>query len=398
MNILESIILDVIYLTFPLLIYLFYIAYNKNLNKEKNTLIFELSLLTSFYLVYRFGVEAPLVLINIPLIIAYLKKKDLMVLILSFILIANYITIYSFNPVILILEYILYFILNITIKNKTIFMNTIIILKNIFYFYFNHITNISSIVISIITTWLVLNIVIYLLEKGEEIIKYHMSVKKLEEEKQLRISLFKITHEIKNPLAVIKGYLDMFDINNQQHTKKYIPIIKEEVEKTLMLLNDFLSITKIKINKDIMDINLLLEEICSTMIPLLKDKKINYKINITDDEIYINGDYNRLMQVFINIIKNSIEAIDKNGQIDIELINNPKNIVIIIKDNGSGIEKENLEKIKEPFFTTKKNGTGLGVSLSYEIIKQHQGSINYYSKEKEGTKVVIDLPKLLISF
>ena len=225
-----------------------------------------------------------------------------------------------------------------------------------------------------------------------------MSVKKLEEEKQLRISLFKITHEIKNPLAVIKGYLDMFDINNQQHTKKYIPIIKEEVEKTLMLLNDFLSITKIKINKDIMDINLLLEEICSTMIPLLKDKKINYKINITDDEIYINGDYNRLMQVFINIIKNSIEAIDKNGQIDIELINNPKNIVIIIKDNGSGIEKENLEKIKEPFFTTKKNGTGLGVSLSYEIIKQHQGSINYYSKEKEGTKVVIDLPKLLISF
>ena len=201
----------------------------------------------------------------------------------------------------------------------------------------------------------------------DDILKYHMTFKELEQEKQIRLSLFKITHEIKNPLAVCKGYLDMLNPNNKEQCNKYFPIIKEEIDRTLLLLQDFLSVNKIKLDIDILDINLLLEDSLNSLITLLQEKKIKLEFN-EEDEIYINGDYNRLMQVIINIVKNSIESLDGigDGVIFVKTKIDNKYVCVSFKDNGVGISKENLEKIREPFFTTKPNGTGLGVSLSYE--------------------------------
>jgi len=243
--------------------------------------------------------------------------------------------------------------------------------------------------------YVVLNIlVVFLLNKGEKIVKLEMTLKELQKEKQIRTSLFKITHEIKNPIAVCKGYLDMFDINDEKHSRKYIPIIRSEINRTLLLLQDFLDCNHLKINKEILDINLLLEDVEEECAPLLQDKKINYISHIEEDELYIDGDYERLKQVFINIVKNSIEAITPKGDSYIEINTevDKNNIHIIIEDNGQGISKEDLEKIKEPFYTTKKNGTGLGITLSLEIIEAHNGKIIYTSEYGSWTKVEVILP------
>ena len=209
------------------------------------------------------------------------------------------------------------------------------------------------------------------------------------------MSLFKISHEIKNPIAVIKAYLDMMDLDNKNQVHKYIPIISDEVNRVLNLLQDFLLVNKVSIAFDIMDINLMIEDVIMKEKSLLDDKKIKLKVNLIDDEVYIKGDYNRLSQVLINIVKNSIEAINKeNGVIKIKNYINKKYIIIVIEDNGYGISKKNLKKIKEPFYTTKNRGTGLGVSLSDEIIKAHGGTLTYVSKENIGTKVIIKLPLL----
>ena len=230
-------------------------------------------------------------------------------------------------------------------------------------------------------------------KKGEGIIKLHMDIKELEKDKQIRTSLFKITHEIKNPIAVCKSYLDMFDINNKSHDK-YITIVKEEIEKILLLLQDFLSMNKIKIQKEILDINMLLEDVVDQFELILKEKNIELKTNISQDEVFVEGDYNRLNQVLINMIKNSVEALDNQNKplinINYEIIDN--NFKIIIKDNGSGISEEDLKRIKEPFYTTKKNGTGLGVSLSQEIIEAHNGKLEYISQYGVGTKTIVTLP------
>ena len=170
--------------------------------------------------------------------------------------------------------------------------------------------------------------------------------------------------------------------------------VKSEIDRLLLLLQDFLSINRINIDKDIIDINLLLEEMMKRFFPIFRSKNIKADFSIDEDEFYILADYNRLEQVLINLIKNSMEAIpkDRNGIISVYMKKGINNIKIYIKDNGDGISKENLEKLKSPFFTTKTRGTGLGVYLCNEIMEAHGGNIRYFSKENKGTKVVITLP------
>ena len=235
------------------------------------------------------------------------------------------------------------------------------------------------------------------IDKENEIVNFHISLKEIEKQKQVQNTIFKITHEIKNPIAVCKGYLDMFDINNQEHSKKYIPILKEEIERTLILIQDFLATSHVKINPEEMDMNLLLEEVIHNFKPILKQKKIVLESFIDDKEYYMMGDYYRLNQVLINLLKNAIEAMKEKGKLHIHTEVEHQQLMIYIKDNGEGISDENLKKIVEPFFTTKENGTGLGVGLSIDIVKKHHGSIQYYSKQGIGTTVVLTFPLLSIS-
>jgi len=160
-----------------------------------------------------------------------------------------------------------------------------------------------------------------------------------------------------------------------------------------LLLKDFLLVSKIKLDIDILDINLVIEDSLESLKTLIKEKNIEFIFN-EDEEIYINGDYNRLIQVIINIVKNSIEALEEkiNGYIEIKTEIDDKYVYLYFKDNGVGITKENLEKIREPFFTTKIKGTGLGVSLSHEIIEAHNGQINYESEYGRYTLVTIKIP------
>ena len=366
-----QILISVVILIFPIIVYLFYCTYNNNLNKEQSKLFLDISILSSLYLLVIYDSKFT-IFYNIPLIFAFMKKRTFVSIIITTIIL------FSLNfSVINIAEYIIYFIIYFFYKKN------ILCLFLIIKFIFNN--NFLTSILFVIITYLVL----FLYKKGEDIIKLHMNIKELEKEKQLRSSLFKITHEIKNPIAVCKSYLDMFDINNKDHIR-YIGILKEEMDKILLLLQDFLSMNKIKIEKEILDINFLLEDIVNQFEPILKDKNIKFIHNICEEEIFVEGDYNRLNQVFINIIKNSIEAINDKGviKLDYEI---DRNFKIIIEDNGCGITEDQIEKIKEPFYTTKKNGTGLGVSLSIEIIKAHNGKLDYIPLKK-GLKVIVELP------
>ena len=119
--------------------------------------------------------------------------------------------------------------------------------------------------------------------------------------------------------------------------------------------------------------------------------KLEYK-NRNDQEIYFNGDYERLKQVIINILKNACEACTENGKIEISSNLYKNYLDILIEDNGIGMDEETLKNIKEMFYTTKQNGTGLGVALSNEIIKSHNGELLFTSELNKGTKVTIRLP------
>lgn len=386
MNLFNSILIDTILVVSPFCLYFLYLIYVKTLELEKKNLFLDLSLISSYYLLFKLGIDnnVVLVLVNLPLIIAFYNHRKWSIIILSLLSIYYYYNLFGYI-VLFIFEYIVYYILYILFKDKYIelFINIIITIKLIIIITINY-----NLILLMILLIILVKFIIFLFKKMNQIIEMHSTFKQIENDQKMYESLFKITHEIKNPISVIKGYLDMFDVNNQSHAIKYIPIIKSETERILVLLEDFLSINRIKIKKEIIDISFLIEEVIKNFNLIIKNKKIN--INFDQDEIFIEGDYNRLKQVIINIIKNSIEAIEENGNIDININIIKNKIYIEIKDDGIGMSKEEINKLNYPFYTTKRNGTGLGVYLSIEIIKKHNGEMIYSSLN--GVKVTIKLP------
>ena len=127
---------------------------------------------------------------------------------------------------------------------------------------------------------------------------------------------------------------------------------------------------------------------------IFKKNKIETEFKIPDDELYVLLDYNRMKQVLVNILKNAIEAKSprRKSKVWIEIIEENNTVAIQIKDNGIGMSAATLKRVDEMFYTTKEKGTGLGVSLSKEIIELHNGKLKYTSTEGRGTTVTITLP------
>lgn len=413
MSYLEIILNNCIYLLCPISLYLIYITYRKNIQHEENTLAFEMALTSSLYFILRCGLPLhhnyPTMLFDIPLLLAFSKKKTELSIFISVVLIYYQTLFLHMAPGLLIIEYIIYFIGYLCLtKSKFSLVNLIhgfIIINSFFLtikvFWFiapnrSYYDNITYLIFLILVIYVTSFIILYFLNKGEKIVDFNNSLYAIEKEKELRASLFKVTHEIKNPIAVCKGYLDMLDPNDQKKCIKYIPIIKGEINRTLVLMDDFLDYTKIKIEKEELDLVMLLEELDSALKPLFHERKIATNYNIPYEELYMEADYNRLKQVLINIFKNAVEAKDGSKEksiIEVVVKDLGKDVSIKIKDNGIGMTKEELDKVGQMFFTTKKKGTGLGTCLSKEIIKLHDGNITYSSKKNEWTEVNITLPK-----
>ena len=413
MSYIEVIIESIILLLCPLALYLLYTIYKKNLSCDEKDLGFEVATISSLYFVLRYGTccynDYPIILFDISLLICYYKRKISLGVFISLILIIYETLFLGINPLFLALEYSSYLIVySLFVKKKLKPINVVnyfIIIKSfmlslaVFWFISperSYSSNLFYIFTIIITLYFVTNIIISIFAKGEKIVELHNDLQNIEKEKDLRRSLFKVTHEIKNPIAVCKGYLDMIDINDKKKVRKYIPIIKDEITRTLVLMDDFLDYTKIKIEKEDMDLVMLLEDLEDYLEDLFKKNGIKAEFNIPDEDIYIEADYNRLKQVFINLLKNAIEAKDsskKENKIKISLESDNEFMKIIIEDNGIGMDKDTLNNVSEMFFTTKKKGSGLGVSLSKEIIEQHKGTIVYNSVKGEGTRVIVTLPK-----
>ena len=411
MKIITDIGLNIILITFPVLIYFIYNCYRELKCEKYNYIVLNISLFTSLFLSLKFANTNNLIQIlvfcNIPILLAYLKKEPKVAIILSLITLYYSFYVYKLNINLMIIKYAIYYIIYLISRKKHIsnnkYINIISIIQGFFvsfeYIYnykFLNINAIFEIYFIILIFYFIPSILMHLFNLTDHITNMFITVSELEKEKQLKNMVFKITHEVKNPLAVVSGYLQIMDTNDVDSTNKYIKIIKEEIDRSLNIMNDFMELSKIKITKEIVDINLLLDDISNCLKILIINKNIKYNYKNNDDERYIEGDYNRLKQVLINILKNSIEAIDKEGIIEIISYEKKNYYYIEVIDNGTGIDEESLSKIKEVFYTTKPNGNGLGVALANEIIKAHNGTLNYESLKDNYTKVIIKLPKYII--
>ena len=406
--IIKDIILNLILITFPILVYLVLVCYRENINNSNKDTLLTIALITSLYLCLKYipsEVNTKVLLFcNIPIVIAYMKKKHYLGIFLS---IANVLYSYyvlNIEVIIMIIKYLSYLVLYLCARKKNLssgsFILSIAIIQGFFlsfeYFFKDIKVSVNDFILLLIIVFIyyftTLSI-LYLFKVMDKIESLNTTIKMLEKDKKIKDALFKLTHEIKNPLAVCKGYIDMIDLNKEEKALKYINIMKQEINRSLNIISDFVEYNKIKVVKEQIDLNCLLDDVYDSFKILMTNKKIKLEYKNRDDqEIYFNGDYERLKQVIINILKNAYEACTENGKVEISSNLYKNYLDILIEDNGIGMDEETLKNIKEMFYTTKQNGTGLGVALSNEIIKSHNGELLFTSEPNKGTKVTIRLP------
>lgn len=209
-----------------------------------------------------------------------------------------------------------------------------------------------------------------------------------------------IAHEIKNPLtnihlslAELKAILK--DPNSADDPLDFLEIIERNGKRINMLIEDLLNATRFDtINFEELFVDEVITETLMHVRDRIKLKDVIIEKNV-ENNIAIRGDKEKLVIALLNILVNAVEAIpDKQGRIKIQTNRYDGMVNILINDNGKGIAEQDLNKLFEPFFTSKKGGTGLGLTATYNIISKHDGTIEVDSEPGLGTSFTITLPVL----
>ncbi|WP_404328692.1 EAL domain-containing protein [Mesobacillus maritimus] len=202
-----------------------------------------------------------------------------------------------------------------------------------------------------------------------------------------------VAHEIRNPITAIKGFIQLFQQGLIRD--EYFDIILSEFDRIEGIIKEFLSLAKPQeIQPRPVNIPILVKEVETLIKSEAHLKNIEFTIEIQQDIPEIMCDANQIKQVLLNLCKNSMEAIDltRKGLIKITVSVEQEALLINVIDNGIGISEERLKRLGEPFYSNKEKGTGLGLMLCFRIIRQHNGSLTFYSKENKGTTSQVRLP------
>lgn len=204
-----------------------------------------------------------------------------------------------------------------------------------------------------------------------------------------------IAHEIRNPLTTIKGFVQLLSQSAENKDLPYSSIILGEIDRINHIVSEFMVFAKPHAT-DFNECNV--SEILSSVINLLNAESALKNIMITHrfstDNIFIFGEKHQLKQVFLNILKNAIEAMPNSGHIHVSVTAKGQHIQVSVQDDGVGMSREQIQKLGEPFYTTKETGNGLGLMVSYKIIQNHNGTIHVRSDVENGTNFTIIFPLL----
>jgi signal transduction histidine kinase len=199
-----------------------------------------------------------------------------------------------------------------------------------------------------------------------------------------------VGHEIRNPLASLKGFTQL---QHEKHPedKEYYKIMENEIERINLIVDDLMYLGRPRtLNIEKHKVKEILEYVIAILNPIAQPNNVNICLTI-DNGLEIECDGNQIKQVFINLVKNAIEAMPMGGNLTITSnIINDGEMVIYIQDEGNGIEK--LDLLGQPFFTTKQDGNGLGLMVTFNIVEKHNGRITFNSGLGKGTTVELNLP------
>lgn len=201
-----------------------------------------------------------------------------------------------------------------------------------------------------------------------------------------------VAHEIRNPLTSLKGLVQLLQMEDEKH-QLYYQIMIDELNRINHIVSELLLLAKPQqIKYTEADLQMILHDVISLLKTEASLHNIQIEFEVKDHPVMIECEPNQLKQLFINIVKNAIEASSGGDAVFITLESFDNNASIRVKDEGIGISKELLERIGEPFYSSKEKGTGLGMTVSFKIVQSHNGTIKFNSEPEKGTEVIVQLP------
>ncbi|WP_052487579.1 sensor histidine kinase [Gordoniibacillus kamchatkensis] len=243
-----------------------------------------------------------------------------------------------------------------------------------------------------------------LAEYYEQIVNYSREVElynnRLQRSEKLEIVselAASIAHEVRNPLQVTRGFLQLLLMKVSDQEKEYMNLAISELDRAAGIITDFLTFAKPQLDQvEPMHVESLLKQIEGIIIPLARLNGGEIELQIARD-LYIRGNSSKFKQAVINIIKNSIEAFRELGHIRIWAYEKEGRVRIHIRDNGEGMNAEEVARLGEPYFSTKTKGTGLGLMVTFRIIEVMEGDIKFVSEKGKGTEVIMSFPSAVPS-
>jgi len=208
-----------------------------------------------------------------------------------------------------------------------------------------------------------------------------------------------VAHEINNPLTGILLFSSNMKkkVESGSRLEKGLAIIIQETQRCKTIIQGLLEFARDKPPKKVrVDINDVIRTALGVVENQFYVRHVTLERHLAQDMVKTLLDNNQIEQVFINLLLNALHAVEDHGRVSVKSVldSEKKRIEIEIADNGCGISAENVQKIFEPFYTTRANGTGLGLAVSYGIIENHRGNIRVLSKLGAGTQFVINFPIL----
>lgn len=227
---------------------------------------------------------------------------------------------------------------------------------------------------------------------SKELEMFNMELQRSEKMEIISELAASVAHEVRNPLQVTRGFLQLLLSKSERKDREYLTLALKELDRASGIITDFLTFAKPEMDQvQLLDLSEEFRHIEGILIPLANFQGSKMTSRIPKD-LYIEGNSSKLKQAFINIIKNSIEALHEAGQVHIWAYTEQDDVVIHVHDNGEGMEPEELARLGEPYFSNKTKGTGLGLMVTFRIIEAMKGDMKFYSEKGVGTEVIVRFP------
>lgn len=195
-----------------------------------------------------------------------------------------------------------------------------------------------------------------------------------------------ITHEVRNPMAVVRGFLQLMQEKSPESMDHYYRIVLEELDRANSIINDFLSLAQNRVaEKEESQLHDIIHELSPLLWADANLRGQSIELMLAHDVPKLHLNSKEIKQVVLNLARNGMEAMSEKGVLTLETRMVDDKVELCVRDTGPGLPRVKKEKLFEPFYTTKAKGTGLGLSMCLSIVERHNGTITVESEEGQGT-------------